>query len=51
MGNAQSGMAYRKLAKELPPVKQMGHTENWDYQDLGMKVFQDTKDRDQFIRK
>ena len=51
MGNAQSGMVYRKISRELPPVKRMGHDENWKYMDLGMKVFSDEKDREQFICK
>ena len=51
MGNAQSGFIYRKLSRELPPLKQMGHDDNWNYKDMGMKVFADEKDREQFICK
>ncbi|KAK3723470.1 hypothetical protein LTR37_001722 [Vermiconidia calcicola] len=52
MGNAQSGgsMVYRKLAKELPPVKKMVMNDDYyTYTDVGMKVFVDDKDREQFI--
>lgn len=51
MGNAQSGLVYRKLSKEIPPVKKMGHDNEWVYRDLGMKAFVDEDDRKQFICK
>ncbi len=49
MGNVQSGLVYRKLAKEIPPVKTMGHDDNWNYTNVGWKVFEDDRDREQFI--
>ena len=57
MGNEQSScsqsssMVYRKLSKELPPVKIMEYDENWINKDMGWQVFSDDKDREQFIRK
>lgn len=50
MGNQQStSAAHRKLAHELPPAHKMGHDDNWNYTDIGMKVFTSDQDRDQFI--
>ena len=48
MGNQQSS-PFRKLDRELPPVKQMGLDENSSYTDLGMKVFANEDDRKGFI--
>ena len=54
MGNGQSHnfpySPYRKLSKELPPAKKMGWDDDYSYRDLGMEVFADEKDREQFIR-
>lgn len=41
--------AFKVLSKELPPVKKMASDMIWDYKDVGWKVFEDEKDRDQFI--
>lgn len=49
MGNAQSNAVQKKLSKELPPVKKMGHDDAHGWTDLGMKVFSDDEDRNQFI--
>ena len=51
MGKSKIENVFKKLSKELPPVKQMGQDENKVYRDLGMKVFANDKDREQFIRK
>ena len=51
MGKSKTEAAFKKLSKELPPTSKMGWDDNWDYKDLGMKLFEDDKDRDQFIRK
>lgn len=50
MGKSKSEAAFKKLSKEMPPATKMGWDDNWDYKDVGMKVFADDKDRDQFIR-
>lgn len=49
MGNAQSTQVYRRLAKEIPPVTDMGYDSTVGYADKGFKAFADERDREQFI--
>jgi hypothetical protein len=49
MGKKRTESAFKQLSKELPPVKKMERDEYWVNKDVGMKVFVDDKDREQFI--
>ena len=49
MGKKRTESAFKQLSKELPPVKRMERDEYWVSKDVGMKVFGDEKDREQFI--
>ena len=49
MGNSQSGLVYRKLSKELPTTSNMGYNDSYEWKQIGIKAFENEKDREQFI--